>query len=142
MAREIDLTKKLSAEDRKYLEDRDRWRDIQANVDEFGGEPPRLPKDLPQTGSEATQNALGPGALTPEQQEAYRKAQEEGEGSDEEIAYEKMTKAQLQEELDTRAKEAATDEERENLKWKASDGKETLVAKLDKDDELVAARPE
>lgn len=147
MAREIDLTKKLSDEDRAYLEQRDRWRDIQANVDEFGGEPAKLPKELPQTGSEATQNALGPTSLTREQEReslmaALKALDEADEEGDEPIEYEKLKVAELKAELDSRKADAATDEERANLDYKSGDDKAALIARLDRDDELVASRSE
>lgn len=141
--REIDLTKRLSDEDRKWLEDRDRWRDVAANVKEFGGEPAVMPKNLPQSGPESTINQLGPTALTPEQEADSRKAGEkaagEGEPEEDQIPYRDMTVDQLKSELDGRKPLANSDEERANLNYGSKDNKDRLVERLEKDDELASA---
>ena len=148
MSREIDLTKRLSDEDRAYLEQRDRWQDILRNAEEFGGDTSKvaLPKELPQTGHEATQNALGPTALTREQEresllaalEALDKA--DAQEAEDGVDYEAMKVDELKAELDSRKADAATDEERANLDYGPKDNKAQLIARLDKDDELVAGR--
>lgn len=43
MAREIDITKPLSADDLRYLVDRDRWEEIRENADNLGLDVPNLP---------------------------------------------------------------------------------------------------
>jgi hypothetical protein len=135
MSREIDLDQPLSEDERRYLESRDRWRDLQYNAEATGGEPPTLPKDLPVTGPEATVNALGPTGLTPEQQREY---DEEQQKLGEPVDYNAMTVPELKAELDERAKEASSDEEKENLTYKTNETKAALIAKLERDDELVA----
>lgn len=139
MAREIDLSKRLSEDDRQYLYQRNRWKEVKANYEEFGGEEPVLPDGVPVTGPASLVNAAGLDALTPEQQAAQQG--EESAAPDDDVDYESMTKPQLQAELDSRKAEAATEEEQANLDWKAGDNKEQLVARLDRDDELVASRP-
>jgi|SRR5688500_3524957 len=146
MAREIDLEKKLSDADRKYLSDRDRWRDLLDNYNRFGGTKPNLPKDLPQTGPDATRDALGPGALTPEEErqrllEAQGLANGGDDGSGDEVDYNDMTVPELHEELSGRAaSDDLTDEQRANLAFTKTDKKADLVARLDRDDELEAAK--
>jgi hypothetical protein len=137
MSREIDLTKKLSPEDREYLYQRNGWRLVKANYEEFGGDDPVVAEGVPVTGPESLVDAAGLDALTPEQQQAAQ-AGEAGDGAD----YESMTKPELQAELDVRKKDAATDEERANLAYKSGENKDQLIARLDKDDELVSGRPE
>lgn len=139
MSREIDLDQPLSEEDRYYLASRDRWRDLQYNAEKTGAEPPALPRDLPVTGPEATINALGPTGLTPQQQAEYDAAQAAGEEPQD---YESMTVPELKAELDERAKEAGSDEEKANLTYTAKDSKGTLIGKLEKDDDLVAGSGE
>lgn len=135
MSREIDLTKPLSDFDRAYLEARDRHADLRANYEAVGGKEPPQPSE-PVTGPEATKNALDPGSLTPEQQAAYDAANPEGEDV---VPYEDMTVQELKAELDARAKEADTDEEKARLAYTAKDNKQALIAKLEADDEAVAA---
>lgn len=67
MSREIDLTKPLSDEDRKYLEDRCRWRDI-AIADEGSDPGPSLPDDSIVGSQENSPNAepAHAGAQNPE----------------------------------------------------------------------------
>lgn len=136
MAKEIDLSKKLSDEDRSYLYQRNRWKDVLANYNEFGGEEPLVPTGVPVTGPASLVNAAGLDGLTAEQQAAYQ----DGQPSDEPVEYEKLTKAQLQEELDSRKADAQTDEEKSNLDHKGNETKDQLIARLDRDDELVASR--
>lgn len=135
MSREIDLDSPLSEDDRLYLETRDRWRDLQYNAELFNDADPVLPRDLPVTGPEATINALGPTGLTAQQQAEYAA---ELAAADEPLDYESMTVPELKAELDERAKEASSEEEKANLAYKANDNKAALTAKLQKDDELVA----
>lgn len=142
MAREIDLDQKLSNEDREYLYQRNRWKDVLANYERFGGDPPIVPEGVPLTGPASLVNAAGLDAVTPEEQRKYQEAANQGDGGDDaDVDYESMTKAELQTELDSRKADAQTDEERANLDWKAGDNKEALIARLDKDDELVNQRP-
>lgn len=138
MSREIDFDKKLSDEDREYLYQRNRWKEVKANYERFGGDEPVVPEGVPVTGPDSLVNAAGLDAVTPEEQAKYNEASGSSEPS--EVDYESMTKADLQAELDDRKSEAQTDEERENLDWKASENKAELIARLDRDDELVAAR--
>lgn len=136
MSKEIDLSKPLSDFDRTYLEARDRHEDIRANFEQFGGKEPPEPND-PRTGPNSIKDALGPTALTPQQQAEYDAANAKEE-ADEPLDYEAMTVPELKAELDERAKESDSDEEKANLTYKANDSKATLIAKLEKDDELVS----
>lgn len=135
MSRKIDLDQPLSDYDRKYLLDRDQWQDLQYNA-EVLGEEFSPPGQLPETGPEATINALGPTALTPEQQAAYQEAENSGPSVD----YNSLTVTELKAELDDRLAETEADDERENLAYGARDTKDVLVAKLEKDDEIVAGK--
>lgn len=144
MSLDIDHDKKYSDKEVQYLRDRDQWRLLLANFERFGGEKPVLPGEAPQTGPESNVNRLGPTALTREQERASLQAAlaalDEQE-AEEVIPYEKLTVPELRAELDGRKAEAATDEEKANLEYTAKDKKDELVARLDKDDELVESRP-
>jgi hypothetical protein len=148
MAREIDFDSKLSEEDREYLYQRNKWREVLDNYERFGGPTPIVPKDTPVTGPGSNVAALGPTAITAEQQAEYDRQAASGGGGDasdedEEVDYESLTVPELRAELDKRKSEGGaelSDEEKSNLTYTTSDKKADLVKRLDRDDELVASK--
>lgn len=150
MSREIDLTKKLSEDDLRYLVDRDMWDALRENAANLGLPEPNVP------------SARGIRAQVPRKQIQYDDAlakiakqmkvsvsrasdDEDGDGSaqgggesDARVNYEKMTVPQLKEEMDKRRAEyqAGDDAEGVELMTYHSDAKKgDLVAALALDDQ-------
>jgi hypothetical protein len=134
MAREIDLTKKLSPEDRQYLVNRDRWRDI-AEADGHG-DPRRAKREAEANRGSLTQVALPP---TDPQAPAKTLAEVTGRTSDEEDSnYEEWSFDELKAELDDRKAEAlegGMSAEEAGRRYSKGGSQKDLVARLRADDE-------
>lgn len=137
MAREIDLTKPLSDEDRQYLVDRCRWSQL-AQADELASaqeaqraaseeHTPSTPSPQPPT------TVVGGAPVEPTQ----------GATSDEQDPYEEWTYEELKAELDVRKQEALNEgmptDEAGKLFSKGGSQKD-LVARLYADDERVSGQ--
>ena len=143
MSREIDLSQPLSDEDRQYLIDRDRWRDL-ALADGH--------EDIARAQREATEaNDITQGRRPPtvfgEQarvQAANADAAPTSDEGEEDLPYEEWTFDELKNELDVRkadAVEAGMSEEEAKTLYSKGGGQKDLVARLYADDERVAQNP-
>lgn len=147
MAREIDLTKKLSEDDLRYLVDRDRWGDIRTNADNLGVDAPNLPTarairaQVPRRQLKEADAfdklAKTLGVSVSKEDDDTVVAPSAGSGK---IDYKQLTVPQLKEELDKRRQdyEASGDNEAvADVSYTNTDRKEDLVAKLELDDEAA-----
>lgn len=136
MAREIDLTKPLSAEDRQYLVDRCAWSRI-AQADQIAADEAQA-KAVEQneiTTPQPTPTATGAAAL-----HAAQTAQEEQAASDdeEEAPYEEWSYDDLKAELDRRKQlelDGGMAQEEANKLFSKGGSQKDLVARLYADDE-------
>lgn len=142
MSREIDLTKELSAEDRQYLVDRDRWRAL-ATAD--GHDDPERAKRDAVAANELTQTRRPPTVVTHEAvvEEANQQQAAAQENADPlaDKPYEEWPYSALQEELKARLQEAldagmAEADARERYK---AGGKQADLAQRLTDDDAVSA---
>jgi hypothetical protein len=155
MSREIDLTKRLSEDELRYLVDRDRWDDLRTNADNLGLDAPNLPsargirQQVPRRQLRNTDafddiaKSLGV-SVTKEDDEASPPADSAAtaEEGDKPVDYTKLTVPQLKEELDKRRKEYELAGDAEAVKDVTYDTKATkpdLVAQLQLDDEAAGA---
>jgi hypothetical protein len=135
MARVIDLTKPLNAEDRKYLQDRCRWKDI-ATADALESPQEAVQKaeeELTPDGSRAAPTVVVGGAPV---------SPAAGDDPLADKPYSEWPYAALQEELKARQQEAIdagvpVEEARET--YKAGGKAPELVARLEADDKRVEA---
>lgn len=135
MSRQIDLTKKLSAEDRAYLDARGRFVEIARNDVQFAGEGSKASEETPtpekaaEAGSEAGSTPDAP-ALP---------------GAQPVADYKSMTVQDLKAELDKRkaAYEAAEDVDgAADVSYTSTDKKDDLVTLLEEDDAATADEDE
>ena len=142
MAREIDLTKKLSDFDRQYLVDRDRWRDlaladghedierakrdaVERNDLTQGRRPPTLVGEaavVEEANAQQAQGPVDPLADKPYEEWPYKALQEE-------------LKVRKQEAVDAGMEQSEADE-----LYKAGGAQADLVRRLEADDERVAGQ--
>jgi len=146
MAREIDLTKKLTQDDLQYLVDRGRWDALRQNAENLGMPEPNLPSArgirmaVPRSQMRDTSMfddiAEQMGVSVEKDDEATTAAPEDSSSSA--VDYTKLTVPQLKEEMDKRRGqyEADGDQEGVELMTYASDArKDDLVTALQVDDE-------
>src|ERR1044072_3063730 len=160
MAYEVDLTKKLSEDDLRFLVDRNRWDDIRKNAENLGLDVPNLPSargiraqtprvELRRAQAPFDKSAKMLGVKTdgdPDETEEQRSVAPNTvstEQSDEPktVDYNKLTVPQLQEELDKRRQdyEAAGDNDAvADVSYTSDDRKSDLVRKLQDDDAAQA----
>lgn len=142
MSREIDLSKPLSDEDRAYLVDRDRWRDlavadghediaramreaVEANDVRQGRRPPTV---------------FGEQALV---QQANAETPPPPPGEEEDLPYDQWTFDELKAELDVRKADALADgmgEDEAKTLYSKGGGQKDLIARLEADDARVTAQ--
>ena len=162
MAREIDLTKKLSEDDLRYLVDRNRWDDIRTYADNQGIDEPRLPSarslraQTPRSrivtdGFERIAEQLGVSVESSGEEDqgepvsggGQQAPQQPASQSSEEQRYNGMTVPQLKEELDKRRAEYMAGEDPDadaaaEVSYTNDDRKPDLVKKLVDDDAAQA----
>ena len=138
MVRKIDLSKPLSDDDRQYLVDRDRWRDL-ATAD--GHDDPRQARRDAEQGLRPTQ--VSSTVLTPTSPALPPRRQDPGDGStevndQEPVDYNTWTFEDLKAELDDRkaeAIEAGMPEEEAAKRFSKGGKQKDLVARLEADDD-------
>src|SRR5687768_691635 len=136
MSRQIDLTKKLSDEDRAYLVARDRWRDI-ALADGH--------EDVNRAKREATENndilqGRRPPTLVGEQALVQQANENPPTSTEEDMDYDSWSFDDLKQELDVRKEEALAEgmsPDEANKLFSKGGGQKDLVARLVADDERV-----
>lgn len=138
MAREIDLTKKLSAADRQYLVDRDRWHDI-ARADGLTDGDEAREAHKRKLAADPTQVSAPPTVFP---QPGTDLPKPPGELEEEDLPYDEWVVADLKQELKVRrdlalAEKTATEEEAAT-RYSTAGSKADLVARLQQDDEQVA----
>lgn len=135
MSRQIDLTKKLSAEDRAYLDARGRFVEIARNDAQFAGE-----------GSKASGSAPGgAGSTSPGSEAGSTPDAPALPGAQPVVDYKSMTVQDLKAELDKRkaAYEAAEDVDgAADVSYTSTDKKDDLVTLLEEDDAATADEDE
>lgn len=137
MSRDIDLSKPLSAADRQYLVDRDRWRDL-ALAD--GHEDPERAKRDASEANDITQGRRPP-TVFGEQALVQQANAETPVEPEEDIPYSEWTFDELKAELDARKADAIAagmSEEDAKKAFSKGGGQNDLVARLEADDERVA----
>jgi hypothetical protein len=135
MAKEIDLSKPLSSEDRAYLVQRDRWRSL-AEADGHG-DPRRAKAEAEASRGELTQRAhptTDPQAIVPTPEEIHSRRDE----GDSEEPYEDWSFEDLKAELDARKTDAldgGMSAEEAGKRYSKGGSQKELVARLYADDE-------
>jgi hypothetical protein len=150
MTLKIDLTKRLTADELRYLVDRDRWEDLRENARNLGIEEPNLPSARgirAQVPRRQLRNTDAFDSIAKQMGIKLRKEDEEPSSvstpqptseSDARVNYEKLTVPQLKEEMDKRREQYAGEEDGEGVELMtyASDAKKSdLVAALALDDQ-------
>lgn len=156
MSREIDLTKRLSEDELRYLVDRDRWDDLRTNADNLGIDAPNLPsarglrmqvpaKQLRNTDAfDRIAETMGVPVAKEDDTSPAPDSAATAETTESEdgkpVDYNKLTVMQLKEELDSRRKqyeEAGDDEAVKDVTYEAKATKPDLIAQLQLDDEAA-----
>lgn len=138
MARKIDLTKTLSAEDRQYLVDRDRWHDL-ARADGHE-DPAQARRDAEARRAAPSQPALPP--TDPQAPAVQRVPEDQSVDTDEEEDYSAWTYQELQAELKDRraaAIESGMSEAEADERYKAGGKQAELIKRLEADDASASA---
>lgn len=157
MSREIDLTKRLTEDELKYLVDRDMWDALRENARNLDLPEPNLPsarglrKQIPRRqlrhSGAFSEIAKDMGVELSESEDPTtpsvpQPSAQGAEGSEEvPVDYTKLTVPQLKEELDKRRADYEADGDTEavaEVSYTKEDLKDDLVAKLQLDDEAAA----
>jgi hypothetical protein len=146
MSREIDLTKKLSEDDLRYLVDRDRWDDLRTNAENLGLPEPNLPSPRGIRMQVPAKQLKNTDAFDKIADQLGVKVSNEDEDSPapsgpQPTDYNKLTVPQLKEELDKRRREyeqAGDSDAVKDVTYDAKATKPDLIAQLQLDDEATS----
>jgi len=137
MSREIDLTKKLSDEDRQYLVERDRWRDL-ALAD--GHEDIERAKREATEANDISQGRRPPTLVGEPARVAEANASQAPVEAEEDLPYEEWSYDELKAELDARKTDAIAggmNTEDANKRYSKGGSQKDLVQRLHDDDEAA-----
>lgn len=141
MSRKIDLSSSLSDDDRQYLVDRERWSDIA--IADGHEDPERARREAAQAADvkflRRPPTVFGEQALV-----QAANAEQSPSEPEEDLPYEEWTFDELKAELDVRKADAVAagmSEEEAKALYSKGGGQKDLIARLEADDERVAAQP-